>query len=235
MGGPRSAGDGGTFAAPSADARAAPAGMLLGVTLMVGARAYRSARTRVVGSQEAHSRPNADAGLSGWCAGRRGEVALEDGSLEPLMPDRSQIGSMRMCGVAGEQYPPGPIVVRHPLVDPKPGSPDHVRHPHRCTTRPPGVEQLLRIGNVGLFRRILDLGHQSERPVRERRHDQHAGSEKNSRTLSAGRPPSTRTSANAKDGSSRKHNLEDPGEKRQVSADAPEGLGEKRSESHCSL
>jgi hypothetical protein len=27
-----------------------------------------------------------------------------------------------MCGVAGEQYPPGPVLVGHPFVDPKPGS-----------------------------------------------------------------------------------------------------------------
>src|SRR2546430_15749235 len=54
--------------------------------------------------------------------------------------------AVRVCGVAGEQYhPAGPVLVRHPLVDPEPGSPDHFSHPHRRTPRPSVVEQSLRI------------------------------------------------------------------------------------------
>ena len=96
--------------------------------------------------------------------------------------------AMCVCGVAGEQYPPGPVLVRH-----RSGSgigiPRSLCHPHRRSTRPAGVEQSLRVGDVRLFRCIVDFGHESERPVRKRRHDQHAGVEKNSRTWSAGRPP----------------------------------------------
>src|SRR6266508_4496920 len=73
--------------------------------------------------------------------------------------------AVRMCVVAGEKYPPGPVLVRHPLVDPKPGSPDHLSHPYRLTTRPPGVEQSLRIGDVRLLWGIVDFGHEPERPV----------------------------------------------------------------------
>src|SRR5215216_5827923 len=62
--------------------------------------------------------------------------------------------AVRMCGVAGEQYPPGPVLVRHPLVDPEPGSPDHFSHPRFGPTRPPRVQQLLRIGDIRLLRGI---------------------------------------------------------------------------------
>jgi hypothetical protein len=79
-----------------------------------------------------------------------------------------------VCGVAGEQYPPGPVPVRHSLVDPKPGSPDHFSHPHRGTAGPAGVQQSLRKDDVRLLRRIVDFGNEPERPVRKRRHDQHA-------------------------------------------------------------
>src|SRR5215216_5735193 len=65
--------------------------------------------------------------------------------------------AVRMCGVAGEQYAPSPVLVRHALVDPKPGSPDHFSHPHRGTTRTPGVQQSLRKGDVRLLRRVVDL------------------------------------------------------------------------------
>jgi hypothetical protein len=79
-----------------------------------------------------------------------------------------------MCGVAGQEYPCGSVPVGDALVDPEPGSPDHVRHLHCRTTWSPGVEQPLRKGDVGLFGRIVDLGHEPERSVRERCHDQHA-------------------------------------------------------------
>src|SRR4051794_31828436 len=39
---------------------------------------------------------------------------------------------------------------------------------------PTGVEQSLRKSDVRLLRRIVDFGNEPERPVRERRHDQHA-------------------------------------------------------------
>src|SRR4026209_781046 len=67
-------------------------------------------------------------------------------------------GAVRMRGGAGKQYPSGPVPVRHPLVHPKPGSPDDVSDPDRGATRSPGVEQSLSEGGVWPLRRIVDFG-----------------------------------------------------------------------------
>jgi len=79
-----------------------------------------------------------------------------------------------MCGVAGEQGPPGPVVVRHSLADAKPGSQTSVTF--TAASRGLCVSlQALRTDDVRLLRRIFDFRHEPERPVRERRHDRHAG------------------------------------------------------------
>jgi hypothetical protein len=78
-----------------------------------------------------------------------------------------------MCRVACEHDASRPVALSYSLVDAKPGSPDHVGHPH-VVTRPARVQELLRERNVRLFRRVVDVGHQAERPVGKRSHDQDA-------------------------------------------------------------
>src|SRR5215204_7575047 len=65
--------------------------------------------------------------------------------------------AVRMCGVAGEHHPPGPVLVGHPLVDSKPGAPDHFSHLRRDATRTPSVQQLLSKGDIRLLGRIVDF------------------------------------------------------------------------------
>src|SRR5690242_2676861 len=84
----------------------------------------------------------------------RQSIAESHGITQAEVHALAACRAVGMCGVSGEQYPPGPVLVRHTLVDPKPGSPDHFSHSRRGTTRPTRVQQSLRIGDVRLLRRI---------------------------------------------------------------------------------